>query len=604
MSERDDFSFSPDTPSANVVELVSRHHRRGGGVVVDMGCGYGAVAEPLGELGLGYLGIDVAPDGPAELMARGFETIEADLTDPGVWVDDVVKALDGRPMAAVLALGIVEHLTDPGGLIAGLAGLIKVAGPAPLVVCMPNVAHLDLGVKLLLGRWDATHASPYTEARLTGDLAQGGWRELDRLDFHLRRSDHHQPEDCVAHNSATALGTFLREIREGADPNATVNQFVRAYAPVLLPEQSEPAYEEEEQAAGEPPFLSVIVRTQGTRVDTLAETLLSLSAQTCQDFEVLVMAHDIDPGGMAPIREMVASFPAGPVSQARFVPVRGGGRVRPLNAGVTEAKGRYVAILDDDDLAFAHWVECFQRVAEARPGQIVRTGVATQPLGRSEKSPAPALTALDGTVCYPGSFDLPSHLFNNSTPLCGLAIPRSCFRDLGLRFDEQLQVLEDWDLLLRASQYCSVADTGEVTGLYRQWSTEPNALNLHLEDEWKAAKAIVLAKLERHPYLLSRDALAQVRSALGDRPRLQEAEIRQAARIAQLEQAGAELRSELAARDEAMARVQAHAGDVDRARADAEARYADIKASRSWRAAGVLRAVGWMTRRAMRTHGR
>src|SRR5438094_909948 len=100
MPERYHTAFSPDTPYANVVELVARHHRPGGGVVVDMGAGYGAVAEPLRELDLGYLGLDLAADGLADLSGRGFETIEADVTDPGQWVDDVVKALAGRPIAA------------------------------------------------------------------------------------------------------------------------------------------------------------------------------------------------------------------------------------------------------------------------------------------------------------------------------------------------------------------------------------------------------------------------------------------------------------------------------------------------------------------------
>jgi hypothetical protein len=249
-----------------------------------------------------------------------------------------------------------------------------------------------------------------------------------------------------------------------------------------------------------------------------------------------------------------------------------------------------VAILDEGALAFARWVDCFQGLAQAHPGRIVRSAVANQPLGGVDEAPTPAVTALDGTAGDPESFDAPNHLFDNRTPLCGMAIPRSCFTDLGLRFDEHLQVLEDWDLFLRASQYCGIAGTGEVTSLYEQWTTGPNALNLHSDDERKAAKALVLAKLERRPYLLAGDLLAQVMSALKDQPRLLGAV--------------AGLRSELAAKDEALARVQADAAEVDRARADAEARYADIKASRSWRAACVLRGVGRLGRLTRRARSR
>ncbi|HZD65871.1 MAG TPA: methyltransferase domain-containing protein [Acidimicrobiales bacterium] len=587
MAERYRFPFGPDTPYANVVDLVSRHHR--GGVVVDVGCGYGAVAEPLADLGLEYLGVDVAPDGLADLARRGFDTVEADLAEAGGWLDDVVKALDHRPLAGVLALDVIEHLADPRTLIAGLRDLVEQAGPAPLVVCVPNVAHLDLGTKLLLGRWevtptgllDATHLSLYTEDRLAADLARGGFREIDRADFHLTRSDQHTPEDCVALSEATTLGAFLGNLRRNAGPNATVNQFVRAYVPELLPDGRRAGLSDEAEA-NDSPFLTVVMRTQGRRNDTLAEALLSLAAQTDQDFEVVVVAHDLDPGAMAGVRDVIADFSWGPVGRARLVPVRGGGRSRPLNAGVAEARGSYVAILDDDDLALAHWVETFHRIARAHPGQVVRSGVATVSLGRLERLPTPAVSALEGTVCYPSTFDLLDHLLDNATPSCGLAIPRSCFRDLGLAFDEDLPVLEDWDLLLQAAPYCGVADTGEVTGLYRKWEGEANSLTIHPPEEWDAARATIRARLEARPFLLSGTAMAQLRRALATQAHPDEAPM--AARIEELER-------ELAARDQALAAA-------DRARAEAEANYAEIRSSRSWRAACVLRGVGWMARKA------
>ena len=62
----------------------------------------------------------------------------------------------------------------------------------------------------------------------------------------------------------------------------------------------------------------------------------------------------------------------------RIVRVEGGGRARPLNVGVRQARGAYVAVLDDDDIAFAHWVEEFQRAASEGPGSVVRAVVAEQ----------------------------------------------------------------------------------------------------------------------------------------------------------------------------------------------------------------------------------
>ena len=42
------------------------------------------------------------------------------------------------------------------------------------------------------------------------------------------------------------------------------------------------------------PFLSVVMRTQGKRIEMLREAVLCLWAQTCQDFEVLIMGHNLD----------------------------------------------------------------------------------------------------------------------------------------------------------------------------------------------------------------------------------------------------------------------------------------------------------------------
>ncbi|HZD67250.1 MAG TPA: glycosyltransferase, partial [Acidimicrobiales bacterium] len=428
---------SPAGPDARVVELVARHGRAG--VVVDVGCGDGAVAGPLADLGQGYLGVDADPDVLAGLARRGFEALEAEVAEPAGWLDDVVKALDHRPLAAVLVRGVIEALVDPEAFITGLGKLVDQAGPAPLVVSMANLAPLDRRVNLLLGRADhapagafnAARTGAYTPERLAQDLAGAGWREVERADVHLARADRHAPADCVALSPATALGAFLAELTRRADATATIDHVVRAYVPVLLPDRPAPggAHRGEDDGA---PFLSVLVRTQGTRCDTLAETLVSLAAQTCRDFEVLVLAHDVNPGGLGALRGLIGGFGPGPVGGARLIPVRGGGRARPLNAGVAEARGAYVAVLDDDDLAFAHWVASFREVATAHPGRIVRAGVAAVPLGRVTTTPAPAVSALDGTACYPAGFDLLAHLVENASPICGLAIPRSCFSDLGL----------------------------------------------------------------------------------------------------------------------------------------------------------------------------
>jgi glycosyltransferase involved in cell wall biosynthesis len=86
------------------------------------------------------------------------------------------------------------------------------------------------------------------------------------------------------------------------------------------------------------PLVSVIVPTRD-RPALLAEALASLAAQTLSDFECLV----VDDGGTHGV-----ALPA----DARFRLVRrdwSGGAAAARNTGIAEARGRYVAFLDDDD---------------------------------------------------------------------------------------------------------------------------------------------------------------------------------------------------------------------------------------------------------------
>lgn len=86
------------------------------------------------------------------------------------------------------------------------------------------------------------------------------------------------------------------------------------------------------------PLVSVIVPTRD-RPALLAEALASLAAQTLADFECIV----VDDGGAHGV-----ALPA----DARFRLVRrdwSGGAAAARNTGIAEARGRYVAFLDDDD---------------------------------------------------------------------------------------------------------------------------------------------------------------------------------------------------------------------------------------------------------------
>jgi GT2 family glycosyltransferase/LmbE family N-acetylglucosaminyl deacetylase len=267
------------------------------------------------------------------------------------------------------------------------------------------------------------------------------------------------------------------------------------------------------QTARSQPFLSVIVRTQGRRLAALEENLLSLTAQTCQDFEVLLVGHDLGPAGPA-VASLVEAFPAAFGRRVRLSEVAGGGRSRPLNAAVGQARGRYVAFLDDDDVAFANWVEAFRRVAEERGG-VVWTEVAVQAVDQISCAGRETWRVREPPASFAARFDLLAHLRRNATPNCALAIPATVFHDQGIGFREDLDVLEDWDLLLRVVQLDAVHETQCVSALYRRGMSGDTA-SVTTTADWDAAEAEVLGALDRSGFVIRGEYLPVLRDALDE----------------------------------------------------------------------------------------
>jgi ubiquinone/menaquinone biosynthesis C-methylase UbiE len=583
MPERYQFGYRDDTVYASVVGLLERFHLAEGQVIVDIGCGFGAIAEAVRERGLTYVGFDVDADGLKDLAERGFETERLDLSVVPDAIALISKRLDGRQLAAVVMIDSLEHITNGPDVLAGLHRVAQLGGGAPLILAVPNVTHIDLAAKLLLGRWDMTtvgllddtHVSLFSADRLRQMTTQAGWTEIGSDDFVLPVSDQHFPADATALTKGTPLHDLLRLVREQASNGAIVNEFVRAYACLSVPSQKDAT-----SSSAPGPFLSVLMRTQGTRPATLQEALLSLAAQTSQNFEVLLLPHDVPREELTHLHYLVDAFGEEFSRRVRIIPVDGGGRSSPLLVGTEAARGRYIAILDDDDVAFGHWLETFETLAAKHPGRVLRSRAAEQyvrPTLWSGARPGYEITSRPRNP-FPDTFDLLAHLYSNQSPPCALAFPRSIFSDHGLRFDDSLPVLEDWDVLMQAGLWCGVADSGKVTGLWRRWAEGDSSTSVHSDNEWKRARSAVLAKLDARPLLLPPRSITALHS-------LQEEII---ALTGQRDQ----IRHEFAMQ-------QSHVVHLTATAEVARLTLADIRASISWKLGSPLRAGGRLARRVL-----
>jgi hypothetical protein len=798
--------YYPLSVYGNVVSLL-REHVSGGGVHLDIGCGYGAIAEPIrDELGLIYIGFDLADDGMASLRERGFETHRIDLADPAGCEAAVTQAVGNRRVASLSFLDTLEHLTNGEQVLAALRR-VAVPSNAPLATSVPNVAHRDLALKLLLGRWDVTedglldqtHVTLYTHERLARLMKSVGWRRHASRDWTLERSDQHFPKASPVLNGATPVGKFLTALIERANPYGTINQFIGLYLPDepspqrLLHDRSEPyapfvsvvlsvgdwrseharrlvhdlanqpshdfelvilhssadpeaeiqqgllgdlpilqgrsrlvstaglsrlaalnaavarccgryftilddaaglhpswifsvaaldekapgtvlqvqevpgdgaaaaasvladdtadpatlpafwrfvrgehgcfatlafptsavhelglrfelalpdgrgwdlaidtilccglsvspapgitplrldglaaptgslldgaeelrrrlgerpilipsaaagrvarlygltdlikdkpalrslidAYWPHQDVVAPPadddaPFLSVITRTQGRRPHTLRDTLMSLAGQTSPDFEVVLVVHSESPTIKNSVGDIVDEFPPDLRARINLISCGRPGRSSPLNDGIARARGRYIALLDDDDIALAHWVETFKKLAADAPaGMLLRATCVRQDFdlaNPSEGAPVPRAKSWF-QLEWPSSYDALQHAYSNATPPMCMAYPVAVFREDGLRFDETLSTVEDWDLMVRAAVLRGVASTSAVTAIYRWGAASDVSTTIHTSGEWQANHAAVQRKLASAPYLLPQGAVTTL-NALQER---------------------------------------------------------------------------------------
>lgn len=256
------------------------------------------------------------------------------------------------------------------------------------------------------------------------------------------------------------------------------------------------------------PFLTVLTRTQGRRPHLLAEVFTGLSEQTDRDFEVVVVRHRTTPDEAARVDDLVAEQPQW--MSIRVLDVTDPGRSAPLNAGFEAARGCYVAIHDDDDLALPAWVATFKELATQHAGQVVRAVAVRQHVVALEVGgQVHAEQQGDLDRPWPATFSFVDHLIVNSTPPISVAFPRAVFASMGERFDEALDTTEDWDFLMRAAGLLGVACSPAETSLYRWWVEGESSRTEHSESEWAANHAVVQARLDDRIWLLPRGSVSR-----------------------------------------------------------------------------------------------
>jgi SAM-dependent methyltransferase len=606
------FPYSDEGPYGVASRLIQSHAPDG--LILDLGCGHGAIGEHLKGLGRHYVGVDRDEESIRYLSSLGLESYVLDITNAlenKSFTTRLREIIGGRILGAVLVLDVLEHLVDPDLLLLALHDLmLSSIEPVPLLVTsIPNVSHIDIAAKLLAGRWDmttsglldSTHLRFFTAHRIAALFSYCGFEEVACERVILKNSDQHFPI-CHPFLAETPTRAFLEYLRNLTDNEATTNQFVQAWHPKATihrhqeTRSNDPSHQGLGQHQHGAPFLSVIVRTLGNRNEMLEEALTCLAAQSLDSIEVLVVVHTTDlPSNIEAIKTLVENFPPEFSSRVTVTHVTGGGRSLPLNKGVSLAKGNYVAFLDDDDLVLSDWAEAFRAVAQANPGKVIRTKTLSRPI----RSPDPnSNEALGRPVTlgqlrqdFANHFDFLDHLATNHTPINSFAIPRILFTDCNLAFDENLNICEDWDLLLSATELVGLAETNTYGAIYQRWEGNGSTSSA-AQDDWLAAHALMLAKREQRPLLIPPHCAPRLALLAADpekRTLLAEENARLKAELNNLRDSHRLLEENLATANEASARSRAAAQNW-------ESQYNEIINSTSWRATAPLRKLSFALR--------
>ena len=209
----------PDAPNnshAYSLELIGRHKR-----VLELGPAAGHFTKVLVEKGCRVVGIEVDPDAAERARAWAERVVVGDISSPAV----MAEAIDEELYDVVLGGDVLEHLPDPLRVLRACRLALKPDGC--VVLSLPNVAHADVKLQLLAGRFpyrdtgllDRTHLHFFTLEAIEEMVRDAGLvlTDLRRVTMPVFKTEQAvDPESVAPHVLEAVL----------ADPEAETYQFV------------------------------------------------------------------------------------------------------------------------------------------------------------------------------------------------------------------------------------------------------------------------------------------------------------------------------------------------------------------------------------------
>ncbi len=214
------------------------------------------------------------------------------------------------------------------------------------------------------------------------------------------------------------------------------------------------------------PTVSVVIATYN-KAREIGAAIDSVLHQTYRDVEILV----VDDGSTDDTAERVTAYG----DRVRYVLKPNGGTGSTRNLGIAQARGRFVAFLDGDDLWLPRKLEVQMAAFEREPDIL-----AVQCGAYCVDS---ALNVLEVRACDPRQDSLLNFLlFRNLPAFASSVIIRKDVLDRIGGFGLDLVILSDWDMVCRLAHAGILRSVPELLTLYRHYpSNQSTNVEIHIE---------------------------------------------------------------------------------------------------------------------------
>lgn len=242
------------------------------------------------------------------------------------------------------------------------------------------------------------------------------------------------------------------------------------------------------------PLVSIIIRTCG-KTSILNNALQSIKKQTYANIEV-VLIEDGENVSEHFIQEQY------PDLRIRYYATKiNQGRSKAGNIGLSMAKGKYCNFLDEDDILLPNHVQTLVNALEDTEYNVAYTVAEEHQIVVKNSDPYMFIIKRK-LVRYRFPFNRLLLCYMNLFPIQSVMFARTLYEEHG-GFDEELEILEDWDLWLRFALEEPFLLVDEVTSVY--YTPYKNKKKLHRDLILRDAERQVVEKHRDYHY--SADAL-------------------------------------------------------------------------------------------------